>query len=254
MVETTDGVSNIPSVFVDTGLEYPEVRSFAMSQPNVTVIKPSMRFDHVVAKYGYPVVSKEVAAKVEEIRTTKSKYLRHKRLHGDAKGAGKLPNKWQFLIDAPFLISSKCCRVMKKTPIYKYERLTKQHGFVGTMACESSLRMQSWMKYGCNAFELNHPQSRPLSFWTEQDILEYIIRFNLPYASVYGDIVQDETGKYRTTGVDRTGCMYCMFGANADAEPNRFQRMKQTHPKQWDYCINKLGLREVLDYISVKYE
>jgi hypothetical protein len=29
--------------------------------------------------------------------------------------------------------------------------------------------------------------------------------------------------------------------------------MKETHPKQYDYCINKLGLGEVLDYIGVKY-
>ena len=29
--------------------------------------------------------------------------------------------------------------------------------------------------------------------------------------------------------------------------------LKQTHPKLYDYCINKLGMGEVLDYINVKY-
>ena len=29
--------------------------------------------------------------------------------------------------------------------------------------------------------------------------------------------------------------------------------MAKTHPKQYDYCINKLGLGEVLDYIGVDY-
>ena len=47
--------------------------------------------------------------------------------------------------------------------------------------------------------------------------------------------------------------MFCMFGAHLEKEPNRFQRLKETHPKQYDYCINKLGLGEVLDYINVKY-
>lgn len=59
--------------------------------------------------------------------------------------------------------------------------------------------------------------------------------------------------KLYTTGCDRTGCMFCMFGVHLEKEPNRFQRMKITHPKQYDYCINKLGCGAVLDYIGVKY-
>ena len=69
---------------------------------------------------------------------------------------------------------------------------------------------------------------------------------------VYGDIVEKD-GEIFTTGEKRTGCMWCMFGSHLDSEPNRFQRMKISHPKQYDYCINKLGLGEVLDYIGVKY-
>ena len=47
--------------------------------------------------------------------------------------------------------------------------------------------------------------------------------------------------------------MLCMYGVHLEKEPNRFQKMYYTHPKQWDYCINKLGLKEVLDYIHVSY-
>lgn len=47
--------------------------------------------------------------------------------------------------------------------------------------------------------------------------------------------------------------MFCMYGVHLEKEPNRFQKMYYTHPKQWDYCINKLGLKEVLDYIHVSY-
>ena len=41
-------------LFVNTGLEYPEIQKFAMSQPNVVTIRPQMRFDEVIKKYGYP--------------------------------------------------------------------------------------------------------------------------------------------------------------------------------------------------------
>ena len=45
-----------------------------------------------------------------------------------------------------------------------------------------------------------------------------------------------------------------MFGAQLEQEPNRFQRLAITHPKLYDYCMNKLGIRDVLDYIGVAYE
>lgn len=53
--------SSIESVFVDTGLEYPEIREFVKTFSNVTIIRPKMRFDEVIKKYGYPIISKEVA-------------------------------------------------------------------------------------------------------------------------------------------------------------------------------------------------
>ena len=44
-----------------------------------------------------------------------------------------------------------------------------------------------------------------------------------------------------------------MFGVHLEKGKNRFQRMLETHPKQYDYCINKLGCGKVLDYINVPY-
>lgn len=84
-------------------------------------------------------------------------------------------------------------------------------------------------------------------FWTEQDVLEYIVRFNIPIAPVYGEIVRGEDGKLRTTGLNRTGCMFCMYGLHLEGHPNRFEKMKETHPKQYDYIMNKLGGAHVID-------
>ena len=52
---------DIPAVFVDTGLEYPEIREFVKKFENVTWLKPSMNFKQVIEKYGYPFISKEVS-------------------------------------------------------------------------------------------------------------------------------------------------------------------------------------------------
>ena len=51
---------NIKAVFVDTGLEYPEIRLFVKTVSNVDWIRPKLTFRQVIEKYGYPFISKEV--------------------------------------------------------------------------------------------------------------------------------------------------------------------------------------------------
>lgn len=232
----------VPAVFVDTGLEYPEIRGFVKSIQNVVWLKPKTTFKEVIEKYGYPVVSKENAQKIDEIRNTKSSILRDIRLYGDTKGNGKLPEKWKTLIDAPFKISNKCCNIMKKSPIKSYENRTGRKPFVGTMAEESALRTISYLAHGCNSFDTKRPMSTPMGFWKEQDVWEYIKKYNLSYSHIYD------------MGYERTGCMFCMFGVHLEKGENRFQRMKKTHPKIYDYCMNNLGLKQILQYMHIEYK
>lgn len=252
--------ADIPAVFVDTGLEYPEIREFVKNVPNVEWLRPKYPFFQIIDKYGYPVISKEVSNVIEGAR--KGQQYRFKRLNGellDKNGKPSVYNcdKYKYLLDAPFKISDKCCYHMKKSPIYSYERRTGRKSIIGTMACESLLRLQGWLVTGCNAFDSKHPTSKPLSFWTEQDVLQCLKMTGIPYASIYGDIVEVKTKngiRLKTTGVERTGCMFCMLGVQHDKKPNRFQKMQITHPKHYDYCINELGCGKVMDFIGVPYK
>ena len=250
---------DIEAVFIDTGLEYPEIRKFVKTFDGVTWLKPKMNFRQVIEKYGYPLISKEQAAFIQECRTTNSEKLRAIRLNGNKYGRGKISKRWVPLIAAPFKISDKCCDVMKKSPAKQFEKRTGKTAIIATMATESGQRASNWMMYGCNAFSKKRPTSQPMSFWTEQDVLLYLKRFNIPYASVYGEIVEDDKGNVHTTGCIRTGCVFCAFGAHLEKEPNRFQRLRQTHPKLWEYCMKPwseggLGMKEVLESIDVKIE
>ena len=56
---------DVPAVFIDTGLEYPELREFVKSIPNVVWLKPEMNFKRVIKECGYPIISKEVSKMVE---------------------------------------------------------------------------------------------------------------------------------------------------------------------------------------------
>lgn len=254
---------DVEAVFVDTGLEYPELRDFVKTIDNVTWLKPELNFKKVIDKYGYPLISKEVSRDVSVARRkpdgkTAQKFIRgsdyHKK-YGDAW----LLEKWDFLKDSEIPISNQCCNIMKKHPARKYGKESGKFPIIATMACESRLRKKEWLNNGCNAFNKDNPSSQPMSFWTEQDVLQYIMKFNIKYASVYGDILEDDKKKLYTTKCDRTGCVFCGYGCHLEKEPNRFQRLKQTHPKLWEYCMKPkeeggLGMKEVLEYINVKIE
>lgn len=188
---------DVPAVFADTGLEFPEVRKFALSQENVVVVKPEMNFRKVIVTYGYPVVSKRTAETVEYGKKPGS--YRWREIHGEIIMSNGKPSKfncqkWCYLLDAPFKVSAKCCDIMKKRPMKKYAKATGRFPIVATMATESISRETVWMRQGCNAFNSKSPISQPMSFWTEADVLEYLYTYNIPYASVYGDIVRTDGG------------------------------------------------------------
>lgn len=295
-------------VFSNTGLEFPEIRKNVEEVANylrkkyeievvLEIIRPEMRFDQVIKKYGYPLISKDVSQRIRKAKTSinKGKFsyrLRQLDVRRDEYGglydSGEFDYdkgienskyytpKYRPLLDVDFLISEQCCDVMKKKPFAEYERRTGRVPIIGTLAEESINRKTSWYKYGCNAFQAKKPSSRPLSFWTEQDILQFIkeeqdnydqeynamiakirdLRYHgssrrtirkwllkeyecptrLPLASVYGEIVKTDDGHFKTTLCDRTGCMFCAFGCTQESDP-RFVRLQETHSRQYEYCI-----------------
>lgn len=247
---------DVPAVFSDTGLEFPELREFVKTFDNVTWIKPKMPFTEVIKKYGYPIISKETAAKIRKLRhgNLSDKY-RNYLLNGDERGKlGMLAKKWQYLVDAPFDTSEKCCDVMKKTPFREYTKNTGRVPFIGVTQDESFMRERQYARTGCNVYDAGKPKSQPLGFWTKQDVLRYVVENKLKICSVYGDIERTCDGTYYLTGEQRTGCVFCAFGCHLETEPNRFQRLSVTHPQLYRYCMEQLGMKEVLEYINVPYE
>lgn len=254
---------DIEAVFVNTGLEYPEIQQFVKTFDNVTILRPKMRFDEVIKKYGYPIISKEVSKRVSEYHNAVNKgslenscaYKEFNGLSGNENGDSLFnKEKWKPLVELPILFSHKCCDVMKKSPTKQYEKQSDKVGITGQMAEESNLRLHQWLKSGCNAFENIRPISNPMSFWTEQDVLRYIKENNIKIASVYGEVEYDnepeqlrlcDVGeKLKTSGCKRTGCIFCGFGCHLEKQPNRFQLLKKTHPKQYAYCIGGGGFNE----------
>jgi len=239
----------IKAVFSNTGLEFPEIVKHVKKHANVTVLRPKLPFHKVIERWGWPVINKEVAKAISRYRNTKRQDQRDYRLNGKIVNGkrvtvGTIPKKWQFMIHAPFKISDMCCTQLKKNPFKKYERETGGKPMIGIMGGDSNARKIDIKNRGCNVYDAKAPQSRPLANWDDRDIYDYIDKFGVKICEVYA------------MGHERTGCAFCLFGADQESKKtgtNKYEKMKLTHPKLYDYCINKLGAGEVMDFIGIPY-
>ncbi len=208
-----------------------------------------MNFLEVLRHYGYPLISKAVSDAIVEAKRTPGG-SRWKRMHGECRrndgGRSQFDySKWLPLMDLPIKISDECCGAMKKRPMQTYQRATGRYPITGTTAAESVLRTTSWVGRGCNTFSdspRGKAKSNPLSAWLEQDILHYIKRENIEICSVYGDLVYTDAdgneyeenpfspdAPLHCTGCERTGCMFCPFGAHLEKRGNAFPAAS-SHP------------------------
>lgn len=246
----------VPAVFFDTGLEWPEVKEIVKQTENVIILKPQMNFREVIDTYGWVFPSKDIAHTLMYAQQGKQWALN--RMNG-CKSDGtpdryktSIFKPWQFLVNAPFKISDMCCIVMKERPAQKFVKETGRQPMIALMADEGERRKLMYLHSGCNAYDAYHPSSRPIMFWTEQDVLQYVLRYNLKLPVIYGDII-DIRGHLMTTKECRTGCMFCLIGTQFE-KMNKFCRMKKSHPNIYKYCMETLGIAEILDWLKYPKE
>ncbi len=276
-------------VFIDTPMEYPQVRSFVKSKDNIVRLRPKGNIKQIIDDCGWNFPSKDVAAIIEGARADKKWAI--DRLNGlDKNGQPseyrEMYKKWWPLVDAPFKVSDRCCLRMKESVVADFEKETGRHPILALMADESARRKENYLRTGCNTFDESHtidgetgeeivkknsrPLSKPMGFWTENDVLQYIYENKLEIAMPYGQVVEKgqvagqlnmfDVGvssscqgcKFKTTGESRTGCMFCTVGCHLDHFA-KIKRLKEYNPKLYDYCMDYLGEREVLSWVDRQY-
>lgn len=248
---------NIKVVFVDTGMEL-ETREHAIKKANV-VLKPKIAAYNIWVKYGIPFPSKQQANFIYKVKHTKSEYLRNRLMTGimqdGSKTVFRVSKKWKPIINSDIEVSDKCCYYLKKEPFNRYNKQTGERPFIGTMASDGMERKKQYLQTGC--INLKREVCTPLGFWTEQDILKYIVDYKLDYCKkAYGNIIKVD-GKLKTTNARRTGCVNCLFGIQLEKEPNRLQRLSISNPRQHKVFLdNWVGgkVRKLLDMFKIKYD
>lgn len=258
-------------------LEDKSIQKIHKQIPGMVSLKPYKTKVQVIREFGYPIISKEIAGKIQMLQnpSEKNATVRHAIMTGDTGKQGgyrtgtrmKLPQKWLNLFGglenekygtnykvAPFKVSNKCCYYLKEKPCNDWQRDNKMVPFLGLMAAEGGQREKTLIKNGCNYFGKTTIRSCPFAIFTRQDLLQLALELNVPVPEIYGEIVRDNDGTLRTTRAQRTGCQMCGFGIHIEKRPHRFDRLREDNPKEWQFWMFKMGWGEVLDYIGVKWE
>lgn len=256
----------------------------------VEIIKPDMTFVEVLNKYGFPIISKQIAGKLEHLQIPKEEadkrtlYYNHALMTGETGPWGHFEYSEGMKLDddilekfggrykedrpdldckvAPFRVSDKCCMVMKELPAAKWQEENDIFPYLGLMQVEGGQRRFSLRKYGCNYVSDTTARSCPFNYFNRQDLLTLALDLKAPVPEIYGEIVRDSDGKLRTTKAQRTGCPMCGFGVHLESRPHRYDRLRDRNPKYWEFlmyhCVQdesgEYGLGRVLDYLGIEWE
>ena len=257
---------DIPGVSVSS-LEDRSIQEVHRQFDNMIILKPLKSKVQVIKEFGYPVISKSVADRIELIQnpTEENATVRNAIITGQTGDQGgnkysrfmRLPDKWQKLFveqKAPFKVSGKCCYYMKERPCDIYSRETGQSVYMGLMIAEGGRRAMALMQHGCNYYGKTVTRSCPFAIFSRQDILRLALEMGTSVPAIYGEIKRQPDGTLETTRARRTGCTMCGFGIHMEKRPHRFDRLRHDNAKEWDFWMYDQGWGKVLDYIGVLWE
>lgn len=194
----------------------------------IIALKPLKSKVEVLQEFGFPVLSKEIAAKIELLQnpSPKNATVRHAIITGETGAYGgyrkntrmKMSQKWLELFGggeneregvnylcAPFKVSSKCCYYLKEKPCDEWAKTHNSAPYLGLMASEGGRRQKSLMINGCNYFGKTAIRSAPFAIFSRQDLLQLALELAVPVPDIYGEIIRDPDGTLRTTKAQRTG-------------------------------------------------
>lgn len=256
----------------------------------------------VIRQFGFPIISKETANKISLLQhpSPDNATVRHAIITGETGEYGgfrtgtrmQLARKLLELFGgpeneregthyktAPFLVSDKCCYYLKEKPCNDYAKESGRFPYMGLMASEGGRRQKALMLNGCNYISPGTKRSAPFAIFNRQDILTLALEMEDYYhahwrdfgeteietiiPAIYGEIVRDADGTLRTTMAQRTGCSMCGFGIHMEGRPHRFDLLRESKPKEWEFWMKHIyqdedwkwwGFGDVLDYIGVGWE
>ena len=236
-------VGGIPAVFANTGVELGVTLDFVKWcresgwYRNIVIIRPDVSFDWVLKNKGKPMKSKLKAQYIGRWqRGNRSECVMRNIIDGKTKSGAetrklKIYDKDMHMLhdEFPIRASDTCCEYMKKKPFKKYAKENDIKGqMTGIRNAEGGARELNYAVRAnkgnikiCTAVDKKgFIKKSPIIDWTDEDLDEFIQKYNVPLSRAYTEY-----------GFRRTGCMACPFARNVafdlkylhDHEPNRYK-------------------------------
>ena len=155
----------------------------------------------VIQEFGFPVLSKEIAAKIELLQnpSEKNRTVRHAIITGETGAYGgnrknsrmRLAQKWLDLFGGyendtegtsykcpDFKVSAKCCYYLKERPCDLWAKEHNSVPYLGLMASEGGRRAKSLKMNGCNYFGASTIRSAPFAIFNREDLLRLALEMD----------------------------------------------------------------------------
>lgn len=202
--------NQIPRVYIDTGIEYEEMRKFvgelAKTDRRIETIRPSEPIVAMLKKRGYPFKSKEHSKKVEMNQKGSTARTIVEYFKGGNFGCPKILLYQQ----RPFglKVSSDCCTFLKKKPARQYERESRRNiAILGLRMGEGGQRANH---AGCAVYDSEGGlrKFKPLNPVSDSFERWFIEKNNIRLCKLY----------YPPYSFERTGCKGCPYALHLQEE------------------------------------
>ena len=170
----------------------------------IKALKPLKSKVEVIREFGWPVISKEIAGKIDALHhpTEDNVTVRHAIITGETGAQGgyrtgsrmQLPQKWLKLFGgadaegaalgyqkAPIQVSDLCCYWLKELPCDLYHRNTGRWPYMGLMASEGGRRQKALAVNGCNYISKDTRRSCPFATFFRDDLLRLALEMDAWY-------------------------------------------------------------------------
>lgn len=221
-----------------------EKRGYTLNKSNCFFEGHTMNFAYCIEQYGAPLLGKS-ASKLDAHRINIECFLKYSQSSSEKD---ELKEYYEVLRECKF--SQHCCTLLKKKPSEELQaKLGVDMIIKGLMASESKTRLTSISVRGhIFASHRKHITDgpfyhiSPIALWTDDDIWEYIHKYNLEYSPLYDIKYTAEDGTEQC--IKRNGCIMC--GTDIQFKDNHLAILRQTHPKAWKSCMEAFGYAEQL--------
>ena len=219
-------------------------REYDLNKDNCFPAGKKMDFRYCLEQYGAPLLGKS-ASKLDAHRINIECFLKYSNTASDSD---ELKEYYDTLRECKY--SQHCCTLLKKEPSEKLQKKLMCDVIIkGLMAAESHTRMVSIATRG-SIFKSSRSHIKgspfyhvsPIAMWTDNDIWEYIHRYNVEYSPLYDITYIDKNGNEKH--IERNGCMFC--GTDIQFPNNHLAVLRQTHPKAYKVCMESFGYQKEL--------